>query len=169
MANRVSKCHLRYYWNIAASFCSILLFKSHLSFWKIWSSLPRIIKLIWICTYVIRSEHYQWCWKMASQLFQNMYVIVHPDTDGQFEYALRAYSDQQMRKISHRRNVFFGIWNHVQKRLFALCHLQHDNWTTRFKEKECRCSIVYRPPCFNLAPAHLFQLSCCCEWDPPLT
>ena len=32
-----------------------------------------------------------------------------------------------------------------------------------------RCSIVYRPPCFNLAPAHLFQLSCCCEWDPPLT
>ena len=32
-----------------------------------------------------------------------------------------------------------------------------------------RCSIVYQPPCFNLAPAHLFQLSCCCEWDPPLT
>ena len=35
--------------------------------------------------------------------------------------------------------------------------------------KAIRCSIVYRPPCFNLAPAHLFQLSCCCEWDPPLT
>ena len=25
------------------------------------------------------------------------------------------------------------------------------------------------PPSFNLAPANLFQLSCCCEWDPPLT
>ena len=31
-----------------------------------------------------------------------------------------------------------------------------------------RCSIVYRPPCFNLALAHLFQLYCCCEWGPSL-
>ena len=36
-------------------------------------------------------------------------------------------------------------------------------------DTETLCSIVYWPPCFNLAPAHLFQLSCCCEWDPPLT
>ena len=29
--------------------------------------------------------------------------------------------------------VIFGIWIHVQKALFALCHLKYGLWTTRFE------------------------------------
>ena len=39
----------------------------------------------------------------------------------------------QKKKYSHRRNVIFGIWIHIQKGYFALCHLQHGQWTTWFE------------------------------------
>ena len=32
-----------------------------------------------------------------------------------------------------------------------------------------RCEDLTGRPFEHVTPAHLFQISCCCEWDPPLT
>ena len=39
----------------------------------------------------------------------------------------------QRKKLPIDARVIFGIWIHAQKGLFALCHLQHDSWTTWFE------------------------------------
>ena len=41
--------------------------------------------------------------------------------------------ENQKKKSPIDAHVIFGIWIHVQKALFALCHLKYGLWTTRFE------------------------------------
>ena len=57
-------------------------------------------------------------------------IVVHLGSD-------RAFCSNtqlaQKKKSPIDAYVIFGIWIHVQKALFALCHLKYGLWTTRFE------------------------------------